>query len=55
MITEATLLVTNIKDHPNRYIQFSVFGAKDKGPNLDSKDEKRLKVWVKDSLRLYYP
>jgi phospholipid/cholesterol/gamma-HCH transport system substrate-binding protein len=55
MITEATLLVENIKDHPNRYIQFSVFGSKDKGPNLDSKDEKRLKVWVKDSLRIYYP
>jgi phospholipid/cholesterol/gamma-HCH transport system substrate-binding protein len=55
MIVEATRLVENIKDHPNRYMNFSVFGTKDKGPNLDSKDEKRLKIWVKDSLRLYYP
>lgn len=55
MILEATRLVENIKEHPNRYIQFSVFGGKDKGPNLDKGDEKRLKDFAKDSLRKWYP
>src|SRR5690606_23543801 len=55
MILEATRLVENIKEHPNRYIQFSVFGSKDKGAKLDSGDEKRLKEFAKDSLRTWYP
>ncbi len=55
MITEATSLVNNIKQHPNRYIQFSMFGGRYKGANLDTRDEKRLRQFAKDSLRFWYP
>ena len=34
----------------NRYLQFSVFGSKERGP-LDVRDEKVLKKFIKDSLR----
>ena len=50
MLDEATRLVENIKVHPNRYLQFSVFGGKDKS-RLDARDEKVLKKFIKDSLR----
>ena len=50
MIEEATSLVENIKYHPNRYLQFAVFGGRDKGLNLDRKQEKKLERFVKDSL-----
>ncbi|CAG5082696.1 MlaD family protein [Parvicella tangerina] len=55
MLDEATLLINNIMMHPNRYLQFSVFGGKDKGANLINADEKRLKEFAKDSLRKWYP
>jgi len=51
MVEEASRLVENIQEHPNRYLQFAVFGSKDKGINMSSKDEKILKRWVKDTLR----
>ena len=50
MIEEAGRLVENIQEHPNRYLQFAIFGGKDKG-FLSSKDEKIVKKWVKDTLR----
>ena len=50
MLDEATRLVENIKVHPNRYLQFSVFGGKEKS-RLDARDEKVLKKFIKDSLR----
>ena len=49
MINEATRLVENIKVHPNRYLQFSVFGGREKS-RLDARDEKILKRFIKDSL-----
>lgn len=55
MLNEATLLIDNLMAHPNRYLQFSVFGSKDKGANLINADEKRLKEFAKDSLRVWYP
>ena len=51
MVDQAQRLVENIKDHPNRYLQFAVFGSKDKGMKLDSRDEKALRRFIKDSLR----
>jgi phospholipid/cholesterol/gamma-HCH transport system substrate-binding protein len=54
MVDEAGRLVENIQEHPNRYLQFAVFGSKDKGVNLSSKDEKLLRKYVKDSLRDLY-
>ncbi|HRJ40064.1 MAG TPA: MlaD family protein [Flavobacteriales bacterium] len=36
-------LVENIKEHPNRYLHFSVFGRKEKGLKLDAREEKKLK------------
>lgn len=54
MIGTATMLVDNIMSHPNRYLQFSIFGGKDKGANLPHEDEKRLKEFAKDSLRVWY-
>lgn len=51
MLDQAQRLVENIKDHPNRYLQFAVFGSKDKGVKLDSRDEKALRKFIKDSLR----
>ncbi len=54
MVDEAGRLVENIQEHPNRYLQFAVFGSKDKGVNLSSKDEKILRKYVKDSLRDRY-
>ena len=54
MVDEATRLVQNIKDHPNRYLQFAVFGSKNKGMKLDSRAEKALKNWVNDTLIDYY-
>ena len=49
MLDEATRLVENIKVHPNRYLQFSVFGGKERS-RLDARDEKILKKFIKDSL-----
>ena len=49
MIDEATRLVENIKTEPKRYVQFSIFGKKDKSI-LDSRDEKCLKKFAVDSL-----
>ncbi|MCT4582062.1 MAG: MlaD family protein [Flavobacteriales bacterium] len=54
MVEEAGRLVENIQEHPNRYLQFAVFGSKDKGVNLSSRDEKLLRKYVKDSLRELY-
>ncbi len=48
MIQEAQTLVENIKAHPNRYLQFAVFGSKDKGVKLDSREEKKLKQMLKN-------
>lgn len=48
MIQEAESLVENIKAHPNRYLQFAVFGSKDKGVKLDSREEKKLKELLKE-------
>lgn len=42
MLQETERLVKNIKDHPKRYLQFAVFGGKDKGIKLDSEDERKL-------------
>ncbi|MFP5471597.1 MAG: MlaD family protein [Bacteroidia bacterium] len=47
MVDQAQRLIENIKDHPNRYLQFSVFGSKEKGLKLDSRDEKALKEFLK--------
>ena len=49
MIDEATRLVENIKTEPKRYVQFSIFGKKEKSI-LDSRDEKLLKKFAVDSL-----
>ena len=49
MIDEATRLIENIKTEPKRYVQFSIFGKKDKSI-LDSRDEKLLKKFAVDSL-----
>ena len=49
MLSEATRLIENIKTHPNRYLQFSIFGGRDKSI-LDARDEKVLKKFAKDSL-----
>lgn len=54
MVEEAGRLVENIQEHPNRYLQFAIFGSKDKGVNLSSRDEKLLRKYVKDSLRQLY-
>lgn len=43
MLQETERLVLNIKTHPKRYLQFAVFGGKDKGVKLDANDEKKLK------------
>mgnify|MGYP001945163823 CR=1 FL=1 len=43
MLEETERLVNNIKMHPKRYLQFAVFGGKDKGVKLDATDEKKLK------------
>lgn len=50
MVDEAQRLIENIKEHPNRYLQFSVFGGKSKGLKLDSRDEENFKKWVKECL-----
>ncbi len=42
MLEETERLVNNIKEHPKRYLQFAVFGGKDKGVKLDATDEKKL-------------
>ncbi len=49
MLDEATRLIENVKTHPNRYLQFSLFGGKNKSV-LDARDEKLLKKFAKDSL-----
>lgn len=49
MIDEASRLIENIKTEPKRYVQFSIFGGKDKSI-LDSRDEKLLKKFAVDSL-----
>lgn len=46
MVDQAQRLIENIKDHPNRYLQFSVFGSKTKGVKLDARDEKALKDFL---------
>lgn len=40
-------LIENVKEHPNRYMHFSVFGRKEKGIKLDAKEEKKLKEILK--------
>ena len=47
MLDQATTLVENIQDHPNRYLQFAVFGSRDKGLRLDSRNERALRQFVK--------
>ncbi|MDB9932099.1 MlaD family protein [Flavobacteriales bacterium] len=42
MLKETERLVTNIKEHPKRYLQFAVFGGKEKGLILDAEDERKL-------------
>jgi phospholipid/cholesterol/gamma-HCH transport system substrate-binding protein len=42
MLAETQSLVNNIKTHPKRYLQFAVFGGKDKGLKLDATDERKL-------------
>ena len=49
MVNEATRLVENIKTHPNRYLQFSIFGSRDQS-SLDDRDERFLKKFIIDSL-----
>tara|TARA_B100001287_G_scaffold70557_1_gene58218 strand:+ start:6158 stop:7183 length:1026 start_codon:yes stop_codon:yes gene_type:complete len=49
MLDEATRLIENIKTHPDRYLQFSIFGGKNKSI-LDAREEKLLKKFAKDSL-----
>jgi phospholipid/cholesterol/gamma-HCH transport system substrate-binding protein len=49
MLDEATRLIENVKTHPNRYLQFSLLGGKNKSI-LDARDEKLLKKFAKDSL-----
>jgi phospholipid/cholesterol/gamma-HCH transport system substrate-binding protein len=46
MVDQAQRLIENIKEHPNRYLQFSVFGSKEKGVKLDARDEKALKDFL---------
>jgi phospholipid/cholesterol/gamma-HCH transport system substrate-binding protein len=43
MLEETERLVNNIKEHPKRYLQFAVFGGRDKGVKLDATDEKKLR------------
>jgi phospholipid/cholesterol/gamma-HCH transport system substrate-binding protein len=51
MVDQAAQLVENIQDHPNRYLQFAVFGSKAKGLRLSSREEKALRKFVrKDSI-----
>lgn len=40
---EIQRLVENMKMNPHRYVHFSVFGKREKGLKLDTRDEKRLK------------
>lgn len=47
MVDQAQRLIENIKEHPNRYLQFSVFGSKEKGVKLDARDEKALREFLK--------
>lgn len=42
-------LVENLKEHPNRYVHFSIFGRREKGLKLDPKDEKKLKQVLDDT------
>lgn len=44
---EMQRLLENVKEHPNRYVHFSIFGRKDKGIKLDAKDERKLKEVLK--------
>jgi phospholipid/cholesterol/gamma-HCH transport system substrate-binding protein len=44
-------LVENLKEHPNRYVHFSIFGRREKGVKLDPTDEKKLKQ-VLDNTKL---
>ena len=37
------LLVEDLRNYPNRYIHFSLFGSREKTPKLNSKEEKLLK------------
>ncbi len=40
---EIQRLVENLKEHPNRYVHLSIFGKREKGLKLDSREEKKLK------------
>lgn len=40
---EIQRLVVNLKENPQRYVHFSVFGKREKGLKLDARDEKKLK------------
>ncbi|MBL4705601.1 MAG: MCE family protein [Flavobacteriales bacterium] len=56
MIDQATQLVENIQAHPNRYLQFAVFGSKDTGlGHLSRRNEKALREFAKkDSILKKY-
>lgn len=43
---EIQRLVENMKDNPHRYVHFSVFGKREKGMKLDSRDQKKLKKMI---------
>jgi phospholipid/cholesterol/gamma-HCH transport system substrate-binding protein len=49
MVDQATQLVENIQAHPNRYLQFAVFGSKDTGLGpMSKRDEKALRKFAHD-------
>ncbi len=48
MLEETERLVYNIKTHPKRYLQFAVFGGKEKGVKLDATDEQKLKKLLEE-------
>lgn len=47
--TNLDLLIEDIRVNPNRYVQFSVFGRKNKSVELTKKELEQLKEYVKDS------
>jgi phospholipid/cholesterol/gamma-HCH transport system substrate-binding protein len=46
---ELDLLLEDMRLHPNRYVQVSVFGKKEKKPSLSDKDIERLKERIEKS------
>ena len=47
--TNLDLLMEDVRVNPNRYVQFSVFGRKNKSVELTKKELEELKEYVKDS------